>query len=47
RSYHPGSVNAVLMDGSVRSLTNQIDRDVWRAIGTAGNGEIIDGSLMR
>ena len=30
-SYHPGGVNAALMDGSVRFFTNGIQTNVWRA----------------
>ncbi len=39
RSYHSGIVNAVLMDGSVQSITNDIQLDVWRAINTRNGGE--------
>ncbi len=34
RSYHPGLVNAVFMDGSVRAIGDSITVDVWRALGT-------------
>ena len=38
RSYHTGLVNVLLMDGSVRSVTDTVDARVWRAYGTrAGN----------
>lgn len=40
RSYHPGGVNAALMDGSVRFVRNSVDRDVWRAAGTRSGGEV-------
>jgi prepilin-type N-terminal cleavage/methylation domain-containing protein len=39
RSYHPGLVNAVLMDGSVRSIVNGISQATWRALGTRSGGE--------
>ena len=41
RSYHTGSVNVVLMDGSVRSIDNEIGPSVWAALGSrhAGPGE--------
>ena len=41
RSYHAGIVNAALMDGAVRSVSETIDLAVWRALGTrdAGRGE--------
>ena len=41
RSYHPGGVNAQMMDGSVRFIKNSISQQVWRAIGTRANGEVI------
>jgi prepilin-type N-terminal cleavage/methylation domain-containing protein len=34
RSYHPRSVNALLMDGSARPISDGIALDVWRALGT-------------
>ncbi len=34
RSYHHGLVNAALMDGSVRAVTDSVDLRVWRALGT-------------
>lgn len=40
RSYHPGTVNVVMMDGSVRSVTQEIDLITWRALGTRTGGEI-------
>ena len=44
RSYHPGVVNTALMDGSVRSVSETIDRSVWRALGTCQGGEAVTGS---
>jgi type II secretory pathway pseudopilin PulG len=41
RSYHPGSVQALLMDGSVRSVPNTISVAVWRALGTRAGGEVV------
>ena len=41
RSYHPGLVHAALVDGSVRSVTDSIDLQVWRAVGTRGNREVL------
>jgi prepilin-type N-terminal cleavage/methylation domain-containing protein len=41
RSYHPGLVNALLMDGSVRSFSNGINLGTWRALATRNGGEII------
>jgi hypothetical protein len=39
RSYHPGSINAALMDGSVRAVSSDIDAAVWRAAGTRAGEE--------
>ena len=41
RSYHPAVVNACLMDGSVRSVSETIDLAVWRALGTRLGGEVV------
>lgn len=41
RSYHSGIVNVLLMDGSVRSVSSSITRDVWWALGTRAGGEVI------
>jgi prepilin-type N-terminal cleavage/methylation domain-containing protein/prepilin-type processing-associated H-X9-DG protein len=41
RSYHPGGVNVLLMDGSVRSVKSTINQVTWRALGTRAAGEVI------
>ncbi|MFO0842201.1 MAG: DUF1559 domain-containing protein [Gemmataceae bacterium] len=41
RSYHPAGVNALLMDGSVRFVTNGVSQVTWRALGTRAGGEVI------
>ena len=41
RSYHQGIVNAVLMDGQVRSFSDVIDQATWRGLGTRGAGELL------
>jgi prepilin-type N-terminal cleavage/methylation domain-containing protein/prepilin-type processing-associated H-X9-DG protein len=41
RSYHPGGVNAVLADGSVRFIKSTIDGNTWRALGTIRGGEVL------
>ncbi|WP_435011386.1 DUF1559 domain-containing protein [Tundrisphaera lichenicola] len=40
RSYHPGGVNVLLGDGSVRFLKDTIAGNVWRALGTIAGGEV-------
>ncbi len=41
RSYHPGTVHVAMADGSVRSVSNRVDLQVWRALGTRGGGELV------
>ena len=43
RSYHNGMVNAGFMDGSIRTIGENISLDVWRALGTrAGKERVSD-----
>lgn len=42
RSYHPNLVNVALMDGSVRSVRNEVTLLVWRALGTRAGGEVFN-----
>ena len=44
RSYHSAGVNGLNMDGSVRFISDSIDLEIWRALGTADQGEIVDSS---
>jgi hypothetical protein len=39
RSYHPGIVNALMMDSSVQTIDESIDLQLWRALGTRAGGE--------
>ncbi len=41
RSYHPGGVNIVAGDGSVRFVKSSVDGFVWRALGTVAGGEVL------
>jgi prepilin-type N-terminal cleavage/methylation domain-containing protein/prepilin-type processing-associated H-X9-DG protein len=41
RSYHPGGVNVLLGDGSVRFIKDGVDGQAWRALGTVGGGEVV------
>jgi prepilin-type processing-associated H-X9-DG protein len=41
RSYHPGGVNALLADGSVRFMKSTIAGQTWRALGTIKGGEVV------
>jgi prepilin-type N-terminal cleavage/methylation domain-containing protein len=39
RSHHPGLVQSAMMDGRVRSFSENLSLDVWRALGTRAGGE--------
>jgi type II secretory pathway pseudopilin PulG len=39
RSFHSGSVNCMLLDAVVRSVSENVDLNVWRAAGTRAGGE--------
>lgn len=41
RSYHVGIVNSLLMDGSVRSISENISTLVWRALISRNGGEVV------
>ena len=41
RSYHPGGINSVFCDGSVRFFKDSINVTVWRALGSRAGGEIV------
>lgn len=41
RSDHEGIVHSLLLDGSVRSISENIDLRTWRALGTRSGGEVV------
>jgi len=41
RSRHPGGVNALFADGSVRYIKDSIAGSVWQALGSPNGGEVI------
>jgi prepilin-type N-terminal cleavage/methylation domain-containing protein len=41
RSYHPGVVNSLLMDGSARPFSSTIELAVWQALATRDGGEAV------
>ncbi|WP_397571813.1 DUF1559 domain-containing protein [Schlesneria sp. T3-172] len=41
RSYHTGTVNSLLADGSVRTISQNIDLGIWRAMATRAGGEVV------
>lgn len=42
-SSHPGGVNTVFADGSVRFIKDSVNPATWRALGTMAGGEVISG----
>lgn len=45
-SRHPGGVNMLLGDGSVRFIKNSINLPTWRALGTIAGGEVISADAL-
>ena len=43
RSFHGGGVNAVLLDGSVRFVTDGVSPATWRGLATRAGGEVLAG----
>ena len=41
RSWHPGGVNVLLADGSVRLYSDQVELALWRALSTRDGGDIV------
>ena len=42
-SNHPGGVNVLLGDGSVRFIKQSVSLNVWRAMATRNGGEVVSG----
>jgi prepilin-type N-terminal cleavage/methylation domain-containing protein/prepilin-type processing-associated H-X9-DG protein len=42
RSLHPGGVNSLMADGSVRFVKESISRKVWRGLGTRNGDELVE-----
>ncbi len=45
-SYHPGGVNCLIGDGSVKFLKNSINGATWRALGSIAGGEVISADSL-
>ena len=41
QSNHPGGVNVMFADGSVRFIKDSINPQTWMALGTKANGEVL------
>lgn len=40
RSFHTGNVQGLLVDGSVRNFSDNVDQTLWRAAGSRAGGEV-------
>jgi prepilin-type N-terminal cleavage/methylation domain-containing protein/prepilin-type processing-associated H-X9-DG protein len=40
RSYHSGGVNVCFVDGSVHFISNAVDLEAWRSLGSRGGNEV-------
>ena len=45
-SFHPGGVNVLLMDGSVRFIKDGVTLSTWNALGTRAGSEVISSDSM-
>jgi hypothetical protein len=43
-SRHPGIVNALFAEGSVKAVKTSVGRSVWHALGTRAGGEVVSAS---
>ena len=41
RSYHAGGIQTVLGDGAVRFVSDSVDSNIWRAVGSMRGGEVV------
>ena len=46
RSYHPGGVNVLLGDGSVRFVKTTVNGATWRALGTVAGSEVVSAESL-
>jgi prepilin-type N-terminal cleavage/methylation domain-containing protein/prepilin-type processing-associated H-X9-DG protein len=40
-SYHPGGVNCMMADGSVKFIKDSVNQNTWWALGTRAGGEVV------
>lgn len=46
RSYHPGGVNTLYVDGHVQFAKDTVHPNTWRAISTRADGEIVSADQL-
>ena len=46
RSQHSGGVNALMGDGSVKFFKDSISQQIWWALGTRANSEVISADTF-
>jgi len=45
-SYHPGGVNVLFMDGSVRFIKNSVNYKTWLSIATTAESETVSSDSL-
>lgn len=45
RSFHPGVVQAALVDGSVQTVADEVDLAIWRALATRAGDELTESAF--
>jgi prepilin-type processing-associated H-X9-DG protein len=46
RSFHPGGVNCLFGDGSVKFIKDSISQNTWWAIGSKNGGEVVSADAF-
>ena len=46
RSHHPGGINVLFGDGSVRYVKNTIDPPTWIALNSINSGEVVSADAF-
>jgi prepilin-type processing-associated H-X9-DG protein len=46
RSRHPGGLNALFCDGSVKFIKNSISLPIWRAVSTTQGSEVVSADAF-
>jgi prepilin-type processing-associated H-X9-DG protein len=47
RSWFPGAVNVSMMDGSVRTIANNVNLGVWQALSTRSGKEFLPDDVFK